>query len=315
MRTPVKIHLILFTINLIYAANYVIIKEITPGVIGPFAVQFFRALGGFLFFTVLHLSFSREKVERKDFLKILICSIFGIMINGLLFLKGISLTLPINASLIMILVPILVMIISFFFLKESIGWIKLTGIFLGLFGAYILITKFQPLSFSNQTFKGDVFIFLNAASFATYLVMVREVMKKYSALTMARWLFTFGMILVFPFSFPELKQVDFSIFTPHHVAAFSYVILFTTCGAYYLYNVALKTVTSTVASSYIFLQPLLTSVIAISFGKDSLDLFRIIGGIFIFIGVALVNFTYERKKQTVSKPSHSHPELDSGSQD
>ena len=291
MRTPAKIHFILFLINAIYAVNYLVAKEIIPGVIGPYAMMFFRALTGCLFFTILHRLGHNEKVERLDMLKIFGCAIFGIAINGMLFLKGISLTLPINASLIMILVPIIVMILSYFLLKEKLGAKKIVGSLIGLFGAYILITKFQPLQFSSQTVQGDVFILMNATSFALYLVLVRNLMKKYKPLTLARWLFTFGLCIVFPFTIPELKVLDFSEFSTANWFAFAYILLFTTCTAYYLYNVALKQVSPTIASSYIFLQPVITAIIALGLGKDELDFFKVIGGICIFAGVAMVNFS------------------------
>ena len=298
MRTPAKIHFILFLINAIYAVNYIVAKEIIPSVIGPYAMMFFRALAGFLFFTVVHYLGHNERVEKKDLLKIFGCAIFGIATNGMLFLKGISLTLPINASLIMILVPVLVMIISYLFLNEKIGRNKILGCFIGLVGAYILITKLQPLQFSSATFRGDLFILMNATSFAIYLVMVRNLMKKYKPLTLARWLFTFGLCIVFPFTIPQLKELDFSVFQPSDFIAFTYILVFTTCTAYYLYNVALKEVTPTVASSYIFLQPLITAIIALALGKDHLSSYKIIGGVCIFVGVALVNFSRSKTRST-----------------
>lgn len=295
MKTPPKIHLILFTINFIYAINYLIAKEIIPSVIGPLAMMFFRALGAILFFTTLSLFSKKEKIERKDWLKLSICALFGTAINGMLFLKGIALTLPINASLIMILVPIIVLILSYFFFQEKIGRNKLIGVCIGLFGAYALITKFQPLQFSSETFLGDLFILLNGISFSIYLLLARKLLKKYSAVTMARWLFSIGILYIFPFSFTQLQVVHFSIFEIKHFLAFAFVIIFPTCIAYYFYCIALKKVSASVASSYIFLQPLITAIFALALGKDFLDMPKIVGGICILLGVFFVNFS---KKST-----------------
>lgn len=290
MRTPPKIHLFLFIINFIYAINYIVAKEIMPDYIGPLAMMFFRALGAIIIFTTIHLIWQYEKVERIDLLKIVGCAIFGVATNGMLFLKGISLTVPINASLIMILAPIIVMVLSYFFLKEKIGIIKTVGALIGLFGAYALITSFQPLQFSSNTVKGDVFILINAISFSIYLILAKELLKKYNPVTMARWLFTAGIFMVFPFAFPQLKELNFEAFGTLQYAAFFFIIIFPTCIAYLLYNIALKQVPASVASTYIFVQPLITTIIALSLGKDALTLPKFIGGTCILLGVAFVVF-------------------------
>lgn len=279
--------------------NYIIAKEIIPSVIGPYAMMFFRACVGFLFFTIAHYFSHNEKVEKIDLLKMFACSIFGIAASGMLFLKGISLTFPINAALLMILVPILVMILSYFLLKEKLGWKKLVGSVIGLGGAVILITKMQPLRFSSATLWGDIYIFINAISFALYLVMVRNLMKKYKPLTLARWLFTFGFLLVFPFAIPQLKELDFYIFTLENWMSFAFILVFTTCLAYYLYNVALKAVSPVIASSYIFFQPVVTTLVALAIGKDHLERFKIVGGLCIFVGVGLVNLAKARNNRVL----------------
>lgn len=295
MKTPPKIHLILFIINFIYAINYIIAKEIIPGVIGPLAMMFFRALGAIVFFTTLSLFSPREVIARKDWTRLAVCALFGIAINGMLFLKGIALTLPINASLIMILVPIIVLVLSYFFFKERIGVYKLVGSLIGLFGAYALITKFEPLQFSSKTLIGDLFILLNGISFSIYLLLAKELLRKYSAVTMAKWLFTIGILYIIPFSYRQLTELDLSIFEVKHFAAFAFVIIFPTCIAYYFYCLALKKVSASIASSYIFLQPLITAIFALALGKDYLDMPKIVGGVCILIGVFFVNFSKKTK--------------------
>lgn len=294
MKANIKIHIILGFINFIYALNYVIVKDIVPTILGPFAMMFFRALGAMIVFTVIHQLFYKNKIERKDIPKIMACALFGIAINGMLFLKGISLTTPINASLIMILAPILVMFIAYLLIKEKLRWEKLLGGTVGLFGAFILITKLQPIQWSGNTIQGDVYILMNASSFATYLVLARQFLQKYDALTMARYLFTFGFLFITPFCLQQVAEVNFSVFTFTHWLIFAFVIIFPTCINYFLYNLALQKVSASVASSYIFLQPLFTTLIALLMGKDHLDGYKIAGGICIFLGVATVNAFREK---------------------
>ncbi len=243
---------------------------------------------GCLFFTVIAQCTKVEKVKTIDLMKIAGCALFGAVINGALFLKGMTLTNPINASLIIIMVPLIVMILSYFVFKEKIGVLRLTGLLLGIGGAAILITKLKPIDFGVSTIKGDIFILLNAISFGLYLILVKDLMKRYNAVTMARWIFTFAFLFMMPIGFKHITEIEFSSVEWYHYLLFSFVILFPTCLAFYLYNIALKYVSATTASSYIFLQPLLTAVIAISLGKDELDFYKIIGGSLIFIGVFLV---------------------------
>jgi len=303
MKVPAWTHISLIAVNTIYAFNYLAVKEIVPSEIGAFGLVTYRILFGMLIFTTFHLLIGREKLKRKDFLYLIGCAVFGIMINQLLFIKGISLTKPINASLIMIMVPIFVMFISYLFLKEKIGWKKSIGIILGALGAAILITKLQPIDVGSETLKGDLHIVSNAMAFAIYLVMVRKLMKTYKPLTVTRWLFTFGFFLVFPIGFGELKQIDWSAFTPIKFGAFFYILVFPTVVANFLYVIALKKARATLVSSYIYLQPLLTALFAIYYGKDELDIYKVVGGSLIFLGLTLVNFSGTSKKIAIQEDS------------
>jgi len=278
----------LFLINLIYSFNYIVVKEITPSIIHPLGLHFFRVAMAGLFFTVL-VQFSKvEKVKAIDLLKIAGAALFGAVINGGLFLKGMTLTNPINASLLIIMVPIIVLALSYFIFKETIGLVRILGLILGVGGAAILITKLQPLNFGAGTIKGDILILLNAISFGIYLILVKDLMRRYNAITMARWIFTFAFIYMIPIGFRHIDSIEFNAIEWYHWFLLAYVIFLPTCLAFYLYNIALQHVSATVASSYIFLQPLLTAIIAIALGKDELDQFKIVGGSLIFIGVFLV---------------------------
>ncbi len=290
MSTPVKIHFILFLINLFYSLNYVLVKNITPKLIEPFGLQLYRVIGAFLLFQMVWLFQSnKEKVPAKDLFNIAGCSLLGVACNGLFYLKGISVTYPINASLIMILVPVLVLLFSVLFFRESIQLSQFFGAIIGLLGASIVISKLKPIDFGKDTVVGDIFIFLNTISFSLYLIFARDVLKKYSPITMAKWLFTFGLFYVIPFGYKQLTQAHWNQFETGDWAILAYILIFPTFLAYLLYNVALKKTTSTIASSYIFLQPILTAGIALSLGVDRLDTYKLVGGALIFLGVYFVS--------------------------
>ena len=137
-RNLYKAHFALLGANIIYGANYIIAKGIMPNKIGPSAFIFLRILGAGILFWILK-SFIKEKVEKKDFLRLLFCGLFGITINQLLFFHGLNLTSPIDASIIMTSLPVIIMIYSFFILNEKITRNKLAGVAIGAIAAIALI--------------------------------------------------------------------------------------------------------------------------------------------------------------------------------
>ena len=283
--------------NLIYGGNYTIAKIVMPDFIKPFGFIVLRVLGATAFFWVLHLFMKREKIDKKDFPRLLLCSLFGVVINQLMFFKGLDLTTPINASLIMITTPILVLLISGLIMKEGITLPKVLGIMAGAFGAFLIIGG-KDFSFSGETVTGDLFILINACSYALYLVTVKPLMKKYHPLTIIKWIFLMGVIPVFVVGFKQFQEIQWQTFPTHIIMATVYVVLFTTCFAYLLNISALKQVNPSVVGIYIYLQPFLASIIAVLIGQDTLTPVKVISALCIFTGVGLVSFSsfFTKKK-------------------
>jgi len=289
MSREIRAHIALFVANLIYGASYTVAKEAMPEYITPFAFILIRVTGAVLLFWLIWASMIKEKVAKKDILRLAACGLFGVAINQMLFFKGLSITTPINAAIIMTSNPVVVMLFSLWILKESVTLRKTFGLLIGLSGAALLITTGSSLSFNSATFSGDVYVFLNASSYALYLVIVKPLMSKYHPITVISWIFTFGFIYVFPFGFQELTEVDWSVFTPKIWAAIAFVVLFTTFLAYLLNVSALKELSPTIVSYYIYLQPLLAAVVALYFEKDHLTGVKIGAAVLIFMGVYLVS--------------------------
>ena len=154
-------HLALFCANSIYAINYIFAKDVMPHYLGPSGFILLRVLGAFLVFSLVHHFFIKEVIQRKDIVYLIFCSLFGVVINMLCFFKGLSITTPINASLIMITTPLLVYIISCFISNEERSFKRLIGVLLGLLGAVILISNGSFLRINNL---GDFLVFINALS-------------------------------------------------------------------------------------------------------------------------------------------------------
>ena len=288
MQDRFKPHILLFTVNLIYAGNYTVAKLAMPEYISPNAFIVLRAFVGSVVFFLIHSIWIKEKVAKGDWLRMILCGLTGVAINQLMFFKGLALTFPINASLIMILVPMIVMVIAAIFLKERISKFKILGIISGLGGAAVIIltgTSLADLSIS----KGDSFILINAISYSIYLILVKTLMAKYEPFTVMRWVFFFGFLMVLPFGAHQLDDVQWT--TLPNIVWFSilYVLIGTTILTYLLNAIALRIAAVTLVSTYVYLQPLLATGIAIMAGKDELTPNKLLAGALIFIGVYLVS--------------------------
>ena len=282
-------HLALFLVNLIYALNYSIAKDVMPDYIGPSGFILLRVIGGSLLFFLTYIFFIKENVELKDIVRLLFCGLFGVAINQLFFFEGLNLTTPINAAIIMTVSPILVIIFSAIIIKEKITIRKLLGIFLGIVGAATLILKSGSISIDNAFFVGNILIFINATSYSIYLVLVKILMTKYNPITVMFYVFSFGLIFVLPFGLNELLEVNTQSFSKIIYLKVAFVVICTTFLAYLLNAFALKTLNPSVVSTYIYLQPVLASVVAIFLKSDSLDFIKILSALFIFSAVYLVS--------------------------
>lgn len=254
-----------------------------------------------MFFLLAQNLWVKESIkDRKDYLKLAVCAFFGVAANMLCFFNGLALTSPVNASVIMTVNPVLVLLFSVIITKEAVGIYRVIGIALGMGGAILQIL--DPFGMSKSiagiNWEGDLFILINAASYAIYLVLVKPLMVKYHALTVVKWTFLFGLVMVLPFGWKEFtiapwSSMDLSIFL-----RLSFVVLATTFVAYLLNAWTLRYVSSSVVGSYIYLQPVLASFIAVFIGGYPFNLSMLIYAGMIFAGVYLVSFAKNKPTAT-----------------
>jgi len=289
LNSKILAHLALLSANLIYALNYTLAKDVMPNYIQPSGFILLRVISAIILFTVCYIFFVKEKICSKDLALFFLCGILGVTINQLFFFQGLNLTTPINAAIIMTTNPILVIVISLIFLKEQITIKKTAGVFFGILGATILISNNGSLDFNNNYIKGNLFIFLNATSYALYLVLVKPLIKKYNAVTVMMIVFLFGSIFVIPFGLDELMSVEWMLMPKIIVLEVLFVLIFTTFLAYLLNSSALKKLNPTTVSTYIYLQPILASIFAILLHSDQFDTTKIVSIILVFFGIYLVS--------------------------
>ncbi|RZW57302.1 MAG: EamA/RhaT family transporter [Flavobacteriaceae bacterium] len=291
----IKAHLALLGANVIYGANYIIAKGIMPQKIGPSAFVFIRLFFGCLLFFILKL-FIKEAVSKKDLGRLALCGLLGAAANQLLFFNGLNLTSPIDASIIITSIPVMVLIFSAFLLKEKITTHKVLGITIGGIGAVILV-GYGNSSGGTSSLLGNLFVFLNACCYGLYLVIVKPLMTKYNSITIITWVFLFGFIFMFPFGIGDLISTDFSNFDLNTYLVIGFVVIFTTFFAY-LFNIyALNYVSPSVNSSYVYLQPAVSFIMVSLYGyflvsekyADDINLIKILSCLLVISGVYLIS--------------------------
>ncbi len=288
-----RAHLYLFVVNLFYGAGFSVTKMVTPDFIKPFGFILIRVSIVTILFFILHQFWQKEKVQKKDLLLLAVCGVFGVVINQEMFFLGLSITTPINAALIMIMTPVLVFVISFFLAHEKATWQKITGLILGFSGALVILGG-KKFSFSGKSMPGDLCILINATSYAVYLVIVHPLMKKYHPLTVIKWVFFFGLAPVVVIGFGQFQQIQWQTFSAEIWMGVVFIVICTTFLAYLLNMLALREVQSSVVGAYIYLQPVLATLISMAIGKDKLSSEKIVAAILIFAGVYLVSFTSKK---------------------
>lgn len=296
MKNNVIAHIALIIVNALYAASYTVAKFIMPEFILPFGFIFIRVIGALAFFWLIALFFKAEKINKEDYPRLFFCGFFGVALNQLLFFKGLNITTPVNASLMMVTTPILVVVIAIIAKKETFSWYKVLGIMLGALGALIILIG-KNFNFNSNTALGDFLVLLNATSYGIFLTIVKPLMKKYSSITVIKWVFLFGFIPVFFVGFTEFNQVNWHSFQLSTWYSLIFIVVGVTCIAY-LFNIfALSKVNPSVVGIYIYLQPLLAATIAIMFKADSFNLTKIIAAICVFLGVYFVSFYQPKIKK------------------
>ena len=138
---------------------------------------------------------------------------------------------------------------------------------------------------------GNFLVLINAASYSYYLILIKKITAKYHPYTFIKWLFLFGTLFVLPFGYKELSVVDWSSFTPYIWFSALFVVVCATFATYLLNPMALRKLSATTVSTFVYVQPVFAGIFAIMMGSDSLSVIKVIAASLIFLGVYLVSKT------------------------
>jgi drug/metabolite transporter (DMT)-like permease len=289
-RTQLAHTALLFT-NLFFAINLTAAKHLTNLQLAkPFGLNVVRVGVSVALFWILFLFKPVSiKIEKKNWFRLAMCAVTGVAINQLLFLKGLSLTYPVHASLLMLSTPILIVLFAGWLLKEKISWQKILGLTLGVAGAVVLITAKTNNTNGTSIIIGDLLIITNAISYTIYFIIVKPLMEQYNAVVIIRWVFTVGLFMVLPFGWQEFTQINWPAFTTIDYTAMFLVVITGTFLAY-LFNIyGIKVLGAATAGFYIYTQPVFATIIAMLFLNEELEFYKIAAAVLIFAGVYLSN--------------------------
>jgi drug/metabolite transporter (DMT)-like permease len=265
---------------------------------GPFALNLIRVIASLvLFWGVWLFGKTSAGIHKEDIGRFLLCGITGVAANQMLFIKGLTLTSTIHASLLMLVTPLVVTLFALWVLKESFTVYKAVGLLLGITGSVFLILQKESGPHASNYLFGDFLIVLNAIFYSVYFILVKPLMEKYNPLHVIRWVFSFGLPFMIPFGWNEARAVDWSLFDVQHFMALVSIIVTGTFLAYYFNGYGLQHLGAGITGSYIYTQPFFAVLIATVILGETLSWQKLASGVLIFCGVYLVSF---RKKNRVA---------------
>jgi len=283
-------HLIMFAVTLIFGINIPLSKSLLPVWISPEGLTLSRIIFGAAIFWIASLFVPHEKVTFKEHRFFLIGSLVGVVFNQGLFITGLNMTSPIDASIIITSGPLFAMIFAAILLKEPITLLKISGVLVGASGAILLVYNGYHASTSHTSnLAGNLMVFGSSVIYAFYLVFTKPLTLRYSPITLMKWMFLYASIFVAPFYYRQVLSAPVYIH-PEMTAVLQmiYTLCFATFLAYLLIPMAQQRIRPTTISMYNNFQPLVASIVAVSIGMDHFSVIKGLSALLIFAGVYLV---------------------------
>jgi drug/metabolite transporter (DMT)-like permease len=293
--TNLKGHLAVLTANFIFGVNFSAVKYITPNLMTPIALNICRVLVTVLLLWILVI-IKREdyRIQKQDVARLLACAFSGIVLNQILFIKGLALTFPIHAALLILCTPIFVSIISIFIQKEIPKFYKVIGLTMGLTGAIFLVSSRETSAYATNPFLGNILVAFNAVSYAIYLVAVKPLMLKYHPIVILAWLFTIGSLFMAAIGFNDFLAIQWNDFTKQNLLCLGFIVLGATFTAYLLNIYGVKQLGATITSTYIYTQPIFAAMLSVFLMNEKISTTKCLAAITIFTGVYLISSTHKK---------------------
>ena len=291
-------HLACFIAYAIFGINIIVCKDLTSSrLISPIALFCIRSLGAGALFWIISSFLPKEKVEKKDYAKILAASLLGFFLTQMTFLIAIPDITPMDCSIVSSLSPIYTMFIAAYALKEPITLRKAGGVAISFMGViYLIMNSVTSTGGTEETsLIGILLMIANSLCFSLYLGLFKPVIAKYSVITFMKWIFLFASAFSLPLAGRELVTFDYSFLSGMYLWELAFLIVCSTFITYFLIPLGQKRIRPTLVSMYSYVQPIIAIAISIWVGMDSLSWQKVLAGIMVFGGVVLVNYSRSAK--------------------
>lgn len=264
------------------------------GAITSLALSGIRITGGavlFLLFTwILPKSFgTRQKIERKDIWKLILCSALIISANQGLYIIGVGLTDPVDSAVMCSLTPVLTMLLAAIFLHFRMTWLKVGGVLMGLAGVLILVSGTAESEMAVNPVLGNLLCLGAQLCAAIYYVGFEGIIKKYSPYTLMKWMFFISVLMYVPFCLPDMLKIDYAELPWDVWAGLIFIITIPTFFGYLMIPLAQRNLRPTVVSAYSYLQPVFAAIVAVMMSVGDFGWGKALATLLIFVGIYFVN--------------------------
>ncbi len=288
-------HLALIAVQVMFG-TWPLVGKVALRAISSSGLVGLRVLGAAIVFVALRGKLRElPRLPGRDLALLTLCSMLGVVVNQLLFVKGLSLTTVINATLLGTTIPVFTLIVSILFGYDRISLRRVIGILLAASGVVYLVDPWRA-QFSPQTTSGNLLIVINSFCYGAYIAISKDLFKRYGALNVITWMFAIGCLVTVPL----VSSAGIWIWV-----AVIYIIIIPTVAAYYLNAWALTRVAPTTVATYIYLQPLIAFGLAPLLLGEKLSPRILIACLLIFAGVGVV---IRRARSRAAKDVIEHPD-------
>ncbi|MDQ3282527.1 MAG: DMT family transporter [Acidobacteriota bacterium] len=283
MPSTLRLHTALFTVALLFSANY-IISKLGMREFAPLSFAWMRIAGAALLLAVV--ARNEPPLAREDTRRVVLYAVLGVVTNAPLFLLGLSLTSVHVAAILITTIPVFALGAAILAGRERATATRVGGIALACGGA-LLVVGGESLAGSWRSFAGALMIVLNCLSYALYLVISKPAMARLSARAVVARMFAFGSVMLFPIAAYSLFTENWRSLSGGAWLALLLVILGPTVAAYLLNAWALRHADSSVVAAYTYVQPILATIFGALIFGETIGGMILLAGAMIFGGVAL----------------------------
>lgn len=287
-RPTLKPHLALIGVQILFG-TWPVFGKLVLGVMAPLTLVGCRVTGAAIVLMILQRRLTPLlKMPFADLAWLALCSVIGVVGNQFLFVKGLSLTTAINATLLSTTIPVFALFASILLGYDRISVKRILGIILAMIGVIYLLDPHRA-DFSAHTTIGNILIVCNSFLYGVYIVISKRLFERYGALNVITWIFLIGAAIAVPVGAYGIRSEHFENVSGTIWLAVLFIILFPTVGAYYLNAWALTKVSPGIVAVYIYLQPLIAFGLAPLLLQEKWQSRTIVAALLIFSGVAVVS--------------------------